>query len=187
MENLTTKQLLAKSLKKCMETKPFSKISVSMIAEGCHLNRKSFYYHFQDKYDLLTWIFDSEVEQFVSKKGYVSGWEKTKDLYVYLDANRKFYKKAFRVEGQNSLQNHFYTVLKPAVEKKLKSENKDADEFTVQFFLDAIFCTSMSWLKDSKGLTPFEFVSRIEKCLNASSERKNWVPVYDTKTNIACI
>ena len=25
------------------------------------MNRKSFYYHFKDKYDLVNWIFDTEI------------------------------------------------------------------------------------------------------------------------------
>lgn len=44
-------------MKKLMEKKPFSKISVGDICEDCGMNRKSFYYHFRDKYDLVNWIF----------------------------------------------------------------------------------------------------------------------------------
>ena len=46
-----TKNALAVSMKKLMEKKPFSKISVGDICEDCGMNRKSFYYHFRDKYD----------------------------------------------------------------------------------------------------------------------------------------
>ena len=52
-----TKNALAVSMKKLMEKKPFSKISVGDICEDCGMNRKSFYYHFRDKYDLVNWIF----------------------------------------------------------------------------------------------------------------------------------
>ena len=43
-----TKNTLAVSMKKLMEKKPFSKISVGDICEDCGMNRKSFYYHFRD-------------------------------------------------------------------------------------------------------------------------------------------
>ena len=52
-----TKRALAAAMKELMEQMPFSKISVSNIAEQCGMNRKSFYYHFKDKYDLVNWIF----------------------------------------------------------------------------------------------------------------------------------
>ena len=52
-----TKNALATSLKNLMKEKPFEKISVSDICDACGMNRKSFYYHFKDKYDLVNWIF----------------------------------------------------------------------------------------------------------------------------------
>ena len=55
-----TKKALAGALKELMDTKPFQKISVSDICERCQMNRKSFYYHFKDKYDLMNWIYDTE-------------------------------------------------------------------------------------------------------------------------------
>ena len=70
MANSTvTKRALAKALKELMAEKPFSRISVSEIAEKCSINRKSFYYHFKDKYDLIDWIFESEFIEKVRKNG----------------------------------------------------------------------------------------------------------------------
>ena len=55
-----TKRALATSLKELMAEQPFGKINVAQICERCNMNRKSFYYHFKDKYDLVNWIFDTE-------------------------------------------------------------------------------------------------------------------------------
>ena len=51
-----TKQALSTALKELMEEQSFEKISVSDICDRCHMNRKSFYYHFKDKYDLANLI-----------------------------------------------------------------------------------------------------------------------------------
>ena len=48
-----TKKALADSMKNLMENEDFSKISVADICNKCGMNRKSFYYHFKDKYDLV--------------------------------------------------------------------------------------------------------------------------------------
>ncbi len=53
--NYKTKQKLAKALKKLMMKKPISKITVTEITDYCDLNRKTFYYHFIDIYDLFEW------------------------------------------------------------------------------------------------------------------------------------
>lgn len=55
-----TRQTLSAALKKLMETKPLSRITVSEIVESCGLNRKTFYYHFEDIYALLKWTLDQE-------------------------------------------------------------------------------------------------------------------------------
>lgn len=55
-----TKKALAESLKKAMRHKSFSKITVSEIIADCGLNRKTFYYHFDDIYGLLKWMFEEE-------------------------------------------------------------------------------------------------------------------------------
>ena len=48
-----TKKALAAALKELMEEMPFEKIGIGDICERCGMHRKSFYYHFKDKYDLV--------------------------------------------------------------------------------------------------------------------------------------
>ena len=55
-----TKTELASALKGLMRTKPFNKITVSELVEKANINRKTFYYHFDNIYSLLKWMFDEE-------------------------------------------------------------------------------------------------------------------------------
>ena len=64
---LMTKKALAASLKKLMESRPLSKITVRDIIEDCGVNRKTFYYHFQDIYDLVKWMFEEEAIEVVKQ------------------------------------------------------------------------------------------------------------------------
>ena len=63
-----TKRALSSAFKELLESKPFSKISVGDICEKCEMNRKSFYYHFKDKYDLVNWIYYTEFVTVVRQK-----------------------------------------------------------------------------------------------------------------------
>ena len=56
-----TKKMLANTLISLMKRKPLSKISISEIVKECQINRKTFYYHFEDIYDLLEWHLEQEV------------------------------------------------------------------------------------------------------------------------------
>ena len=66
-----TKSALGGALKKLVTEKPFEKISIGEICDLCNMNRKSFYYHFHDKYELVIWIFENEFIE--STNGQVHG------------------------------------------------------------------------------------------------------------------
>lgn len=56
-----TKKMMANTLLSLMKQKSLSKISVSEIVKICQINRKTFYYHFEDIYDLLEWHLEQEL------------------------------------------------------------------------------------------------------------------------------
>ena len=58
--SLLTKKELAASLKKMMQKTPFDKITVKDLVKECGVNRQTFYYHFQDIYELLGLIYKTE-------------------------------------------------------------------------------------------------------------------------------
>ena len=60
-----TKKMLAESLKRAMKQKSFSRITVSEIIQDRGVNRKTFYYHFEDIYALLKWMLDEEAIEVV--------------------------------------------------------------------------------------------------------------------------
>ena len=71
----TTKRALAQSLKHLMEQKPLEKITVVDISEDCGVNRQTFYYHFQDIYDLIEWIYINEAEKRLGEKTTYDTWQ----------------------------------------------------------------------------------------------------------------
>lgn len=55
-----TKAKLAKILKEKMQKKPLGKITVSELTQEADVNRKTFYYYFEDINALLKWTFEEE-------------------------------------------------------------------------------------------------------------------------------
>ena len=58
--SLTTKRALAAALKDAMARKPLQKITVTELIQAADVNRKTFYYHFSDIYELLKWTLEEE-------------------------------------------------------------------------------------------------------------------------------
>lgn len=98
-----TKYMVAKGTRELLETKDFAEISVGDICKYCHISRNTFYYHFKDKYDVISWIFYSEITPIIGESLSVDNWaDSLLALCRYLQKNKEFYIKALNIEGQNS-------------------------------------------------------------------------------------
>ena len=60
-----TKLQMSESLKRLIKDRPFSKITVQDIVADCSINRNTFYYHFENTYDLLSFAYEQEVKNIV--------------------------------------------------------------------------------------------------------------------------
>ena len=168
-----TKRALASSLKKLMEAKPLSKISVSDICEACDMNRKSFYYHFKDKYDLVNWIYRNEFIMVATQKEQKTGWDLLEDLCIYFYENHNFYKKLLNIDGQNSFSEYFWdivvTILSDDMEEIFgRDENFD---FYVNFYSDAFVCAMKRWLLEKDCMPAEEFTHLLKNCLLGTSNK----------------
>ena len=161
-----TKKLLADTLRLLMENNSFDQITVTELCKACGINRKSFYYHFRDKYDVINWIFDSELENKTPNDPSVSGWVNLVCLCNYLYENRAFYRKALMITGQNSFTEHFRSVLFKRVRKDYCTTIKvtDVTDFQLNFFTDAIVMAFHRWLSDKDCMSPDAFLEQLWQC-----------------------
>ena len=106
---LRTKKALAESLKNLMQSKPFSKITVSEITRDCGVNRKTFYYHFEDVYDLLKWMLEQEaIEVFKQFDLLVDYRDALAFVMDYVDQNKHILNCAVDSVGRTELKRFFY-------------------------------------------------------------------------------
>lgn len=162
-----TKKALALSLKSLMEEREFSKISVMDICEKCNMNRKSFYYHFKDKYDLVNWIFDMELHGIIEEEMPENIWELLEILCHYFYRNKKFYRQALQIKGQNSFEEHFIEFLIPVMEIRMKEVlcDEDIKEFYINFCMDAFLGSVKRWILNKKNVPPEEFMELLKSCV----------------------
>lgn len=158
-----TKQALASALKDLMEETSFEKINIGHICEKCGMNRKSFYYHFKDKYDLVNWIFDTDFIALALNRS-ADNWELIEIVCNYFYENRNFYRKALRVKGQNSFTEHFREFLHPLIHIRIEEilGQKDIPQLFVDFLTDGLVCSIERWLLDKDCMPPNQFVSTIK-------------------------
>ncbi len=155
--SLQTKQALAGALKQAMERKPLSKITVSELIAACNVNRKTFYYHFRDIYDLLHWMLEREAVEVVKNFDLVVDTEEAiRFVMNYADENKHIINGVFDSMGYEEIQRFFYkdlfSVLYGAIEQgeaelqvTLEPQFKD---FLAAFYTEASAGLLIEWVKN---------------------------------------
>lgn len=173
--SIIKKQLLAAALKELMQEKSFSRISVTDICNYCNISRKSFYYHFKDKDDLIEWIFYFECADRLMEENIKAFWTFYKRLADYLSKNRAFYANLAEVSGIHSFQSLLYRFLFENLEKnthdyfEVNQRYKDVEkQMDCLDFLSTTFMASLkNWITKYPQMTTEEFVeiTRFDKLL----------------------
>ena len=94
----STKEALANALRQMMTIKPIAKITVKDLVEICGVNRQTFYYHFDDVYDLLEWVFEEDANRVLPHEVVYEHW--LEDVMIFMDYLRE--NSAFTLNVYNS-------------------------------------------------------------------------------------
>ena len=168
-----TKQVFTKTFKKMLNDYPFSKITISKLCNTCNMNRTSFYYHFQDKYDMVCWIYDRDMAK-ICKDGFNDNREFVKAVATYFYDNRDFYRKVFTFTGDNPFSIHLKEQMRNVLNDYLLETictDNNLDFYRI-FFEDAIICSVERWLNEDNCMLPEKYLSLIESCLHISEDKE---------------
>lgn len=155
--SLNTKKTLADSLKKFMKKKPFSKITVSELVSDCNINRKTFYYHFEDIYALLKWMFEEEAINVIKHFDLLVDYEEAVNFVMdYVEQNDYIISCAYDSIGQKEMKRFFDTdfyditlsIIKRAEIQSGHTLSDDFRTFAVRFYTEAIAGVFIDWVKN---------------------------------------
>ena len=108
-----TKRALAAAFKDLVCQYSFEKVNVSDICDACGVSRKTFYYHFQDKYELAEWIFNTEFIAVLKETDTSDQWAFAAAICQYFFKERTYLCRAFAVQGPKFLPAVLSGVLVP--------------------------------------------------------------------------
>ncbi len=142
-----TRKIFAASLKKFMEKKPLSKITVSEIVADCGVNRKTFYYHFEDIYSLLKWMLEEEAFDVVKQFDLLVDYREA-ILFVlkYVRQNKHLLCCAYDSMGRDEMKRFFYADFVGITKNIIQNTEQEMgirvdpqfEEFLTHFYTEAI-------------------------------------------------
>lgn len=157
---LQTKKMLSASLKKFMKKKSLSKVTVSEIIADCGVNRKTFYYHFENIYDLLKWTLEAEAINIVKQMDLVVNTEEAIIFVMnYVEENQHIINCAYDAMGRDEMKRFFYAdfieVISKAIdagERELSiSVDEDFKQYLADFYTEALANMLINWVKNPEN------------------------------------
>ena len=156
-----TKKQLAAALKKEMKKKPLSAVTVSSLIKICNINRNTFYYHFENIYDLLRWLLEEEAVEVMRKTDLlVNPAEALNFILDYVDSNKYILNCACDALSYKQIQQFFYTEMTSVIEGTIEeaefsmqvSLEKSYRDFVVNFFTEALSGSLLSYISGQRKL-----------------------------------
>ena len=146
-----------------MEKKPLSKITVSEIIADCGINRKTFYYHFEDIYALLKWMLEEEAIEVVKQFDLLVDYREAV-LFVmnYVRTNKHLLCCAYDSMGRNEMKRFFYSdfigitrgVILHTEQRLGIRADEQFKEFLAHFYTEAIAGLLIDEFTDREGHDP---------------------------------
>jgi probable dihydroxyacetone kinase regulator len=174
-DSLITKKALAVSIKQLMETIPLTKISIQDIVDNCGVNRQTFYYHFKDKFDLVNWIYYTEViENIADYRNYEHWCDGMNRTLSCIMKNKSFYINAFNTSGQNSFDGYFFDMSYELIigvinDIQLNVKVSDTDKkFIADFYTHAFVGITVQWIKNGMRVSPEVIVAKLKDVVEGS-------------------
>ena len=173
---LQTKTALAASLKKFMKKKPLGKITVSEIITDCNVNRKTFYYHFEDIFALLKWMLEQEAIEVVKNFDLLIDYEDAIRFVIrYVEENAHILNCAYDSMGRDELKRFFYNdfvslvknVVDDTEERCGLSVTNDFKNFLCDFLTEATAGMLVNGFKEKSKFQQSDVVCNITVILNS--------------------
>lgn len=175
--SMYTKKALSEALKEALKTKPFKKITVSELIEACNINRKTFYYHFEDIYALLVWTFEQEAINVVKHFDLMVDSEEALTFIMdYVEENNYIINCVYDSIGQDELKRFFVkdfndiilSLIEQAEECYGKKLNEGYKTFLSTFYVDATAGILIDWVKDRNHHNREVYIEYIKNTLQNS-------------------
>lgn len=149
----STKESLAAALKQMMRVKPIGKITVKDLVEICGVNRQTFYYHFDDVYDLLEWVFEEDANRVLPREVVYDHWREDVMIFMeYLQENSTFTLNVYNSNSRLYMLRYLEEKMEGCIRSfaVIVSEGHNIDrqdfEFVVKFYAKCAIGFIAQWM-----------------------------------------
>ena len=154
IKKTTPKEILAESFLELSKIKSVERITVADITRNCSMRRENFYYHFSNKYELISWIYSMEGNDIMTGYYAAEPWSHVLTRFLtYMQEYYHFYRSAFadssNINFYSYLFKYTYTVMEECILKTINETKLPSElQFCLRYYCHAAINSTKDWLFD---------------------------------------
>ena len=162
----TAKREICAALKGLMAQKPLTKITVTEIMHACGMARQHFYYHFEDIYAAVRWMFEEEALVLLREHEGITLWQDgLLQLFQYLQENRAVCLCALHSMSREHLKDFFQnTIREIAAELRYQADEREVTLLT-KVYVGALAGMMEDWLLGEIRESPEALIHFVDQLL----------------------
>ncbi|MEE0967736.1 MAG: TetR/AcrR family transcriptional regulator C-terminal domain-containing protein [Bacilli bacterium] len=166
---INIKEILVNGLLTMVETRSLENITIKQLLEYTGVSRQTFYNHFEDKNDLIQYIYLTKIiPDYNDSNMNINFRESLLVSFENMKKYHKFMKQACLMEGQNCLKDYIFDHCKEFDLKwhqKLYGKEKmsDALKFATEYHANASTSMTLSWILSDMPVSAQEIADMITK------------------------
>lgn len=178
-----TKQALAQSLEKQLQTKNIDKITINDITKECGINRMTFYYHFKDIFDLADWAFRRKYLSILITANPDNWAEGLDSLFEYVQSHKQVIMNMYNSTYRDNFEAYFMRITEKmfaALLTRLSLDNMTSEKnirFITKYHTTALTGLLIRWLREGMKESPEKILPDLQimlpSILKASIEIMN--------------
>lgn len=163
-----TERAIEKSFIRLLNEVPFDKITVKDIVEDCGINRNTFYYHYEDIFDLLHKVFEKRAAEVLAEGIAQNDWQESfLRCTLYALENRReiyhIYNSVDRCQLEHFLYGVAGEIMLSYVRAQAEGMQVSVDDIgtIADFYKCALVGIVLEWLDGGMKQEPEEFIRRV--------------------------
>ncbi len=170
-----TKNLIKQEFIKLLNKKSLHNITVTEIAKQCKIERKTFYYHYENLPQLVKEIFDEELEDVIKEFNETLSWEESFITAAkFILENKKVVKHMYESDYKIELEKYIFSISGEIMRKYVRRVAKDtkAQEIDIKliayFYQCALSSSLVEWVATDMKTDPKLVTRRLGKLMDGN-------------------
>ena len=167
-----TKMKIAECVKELIRKKEISKIRIGDVMNETGMSRQSFYYHFQDIYDLVEWSCLEDAKKALKGRKTYSTWQEGFiDLFHAVYENKPFIMNVYHCVSMEQVEKYLKPLTDQLLLDVLNELSKDMvireedKQFIAKIYSYMFVGVMLDWIRNDMKEEPKTLVSRFGKAI----------------------